>query len=63
MKRILLAALIASLCWSVSAQAGPAPWYYWESLMDGRLICANVNPGSGWRKHSGPYDNGGCRAF
>ena len=55
--------LCAALILAVTAQAAPAPWYQWQSKVTGRLMCAQVDPGDGWLRHSGPYDNAGCRTW
>jgi len=57
-----LAVIAALLLWS-AAQAAPAPWYQWQSKVTGRYLCAQVDPGEGWVRHSGPYDNAGCRRY
>jgi len=54
---LLLAALLATQSW-----AAMAPWYRWESQVDGRLVCSQWSPGEGWKRFAGPYDNAGCRA-
>jgi len=58
--RKLFAALLALLC-LCQAHAGPAPYWRWESKVDGRLICAQVSPGDGWKRFNGPYNNARCR--
>ncbi len=59
MKRLFVAS-IAAFC-LYQAQAGTAPWWRWESQVDGRLVCSQWPPGDGWKKFAGPYSNGGCR--
>jgi len=59
MKRLLVA-LLAAFC-LYQAQAGTAPWWRWESQVDGRLVCSQWSPGEGWKRFAGPYNNGGCR--
>lgn len=49
-----------ALC-SGMALAAPAPWYYWRSKVDGHRICAQVSPGSGWERDSGPYEGPLCQ--
>ncbi|HKS13298.1 MAG TPA: hypothetical protein VJS90_09720 [Pseudomonas sp.] len=60
MARRLFAALAATV-FLLQAQAGTAPWYRWESQVDGRLVCSQWSPGEGWKRFAGPYTNGGCR--
>ncbi|WP_449434279.1 hypothetical protein [Pseudomonas putida] len=43
------------------AQAGTAPWWRWESQVDGRLVCSQWSPGEGWKRFAGPYLKAGCR--
>lgn len=53
--------LLGGLLLAAQSWAGMAAWYWWESQATGRLVCAQVSPGEGWRLFSGPYNNGGCR--
>nr|WP_282361686.1 hypothetical protein [Pseudomonas sp. PS01300] len=46
---------------AVQVGADMAAWYRWESQADGRLVCSQVSPGEGWRRFSGPFNNGACR--
>ena len=43
-----------------AAQAAPAPWYYWRSMVDGTRACAQTSPGPGWERDSAAYDGPGC---
>ena len=43
------------------AHAGPAPWYYWRSTVDGARACAQASPGPGWERDSAAYDGPGCQ--
>ena len=43
------------------AQAAPAPWYYWRSLVDGQRVCAQTSPGPGWEQDSAAYEGPGCQ--
>lgn len=43
-----------------SAHAGNAPWYRWESRLDGNIVCAQVSPGDGWKRIAGPYRDAAC---
>ena len=53
-------ALLALVAWG-TAQAAPAPWYWWRSKIDGARTCAQVSPGEGWERDSGPFDGPGCQ--
>ncbi len=46
----------ATLLLSTSVSAGPAPYYKYQSKVNGYLYCSQTNPGSGWILFSGPYD-------
>ncbi|AYN17268.1 hypothetical protein I5Q41_10245 [Pseudomonas monteilii] len=59
MKRLFVAMLVA--CCLGQLQAAPAPYWRWESLVDGRLVCSQWSPGEGWRRFAGPYNNARCR--
>ena len=50
--------LAHDICW---ASAKPAAWYLWASQLDGRLICQQVSPGSGWKVQRGPYRDARCQ--
>jgi hypothetical protein len=54
---VVLALLMA--CGALPAK--PAPWYYWRSKVDGRRVCAQVSPGPGWTRDSGPYEGAMCQ--
>lgn len=58
MKRYLWLALALL---TVQSWAAMAPWYRWESQVDGRLVCSQHSPGEGWRQFAGPFNNAGCR--
>ena len=62
MKRLLLLALLPLLVAAPSLSAA-APFYQWQSLATGRFMCSATNPGDGWVRHSGPYNNAGCRVY
>jgi hypothetical protein len=59
MKRLFVGMLLA--CCLGQVQAAPAPYWRWESLVDGRLVCSQWSPGEGWRRFAGPYNNARCR--
>lgn len=35
---------------SVAASAAPAPYYRWQSIVDGTVICRQTSPGEGWQR-------------
>lgn len=39
----LLVAMLGAFC-LYQAQAGTAPWWRWESQVDGRLVCSQWSP-------------------
>ncbi|MES2817812.1 MAG: hypothetical protein V4812_02360 [Pseudomonadota bacterium] len=55
------ALLLGLVLLAASALAAPAPWYQWRSQANGVLLCAQVNPGPGWTRFAGPFDNAGCQ--
>ena len=59
MKRLMLTALLAM---ALPLSAAPAPFYQWQSLATGRYLCSAHNPGKGWVRHAGPYNNAACRS-
>lgn len=56
-----LLSLLLSLALAAPAFAAPAPFYLWQSKLDGHYSCAQVQPGEGWLRHSGPYRDAACR--
>ncbi|WHL26409.1 hypothetical protein [Pseudomonas sp. UBA6699] len=54
--------LIALLAMALPLSAAPAPFYLWQSLVTGRYLCVPHNPGKGWVRHAGPYNNAACRS-
>ncbi|QDX82661.1 hypothetical protein B9N43_16325 [Denitratisoma sp. DHT3] len=46
---------------SLSALAGPAPWYLWGSKVNGDVICAQTSPGEGWVRAGGPFRDAHCK--
>ena len=57
-----LLVLAAWLLWlALPLHAGPAPWYYWRSKVDGARVCAQTSPGPGWERDSPPYEGPGCQ--
>ncbi|MCH7298933.1 hypothetical protein OGV25_18595 [Pseudomonas sp. P1B16] len=63
MKKLWVLALVSVLGVAMAAYAAPAPFYLWQSLATGRYMCSANNPGSGWARFSGPYNNAGCRDY
>ncbi|WP_189395664.1 hypothetical protein [Pseudomonas laurentiana] len=62
LRRLLrVGVLLGVLLLAAQSWAAMASWYRWESQATGRLVCAQVSPGEGWRLFSGPYNNGACR--
>ncbi|WP_408635443.1 hypothetical protein [Pseudomonas alkylphenolica] len=61
LQRLALAVLAVLLMTQVRADA--APWYRWESQVDGRLVCAQFSPGDGWKRFAGPFNNAACRDY
>ncbi|MCB4795369.1 hypothetical protein LGR51_12755 [Pseudomonas sp. NP21570] len=57
--RIFLLAL--SLFLPIAASAAPAPYYQWQSKLDGTIICRQTSPGEGWEKLDGrPFRDLNC---
>ncbi|MCF7200730.1 hypothetical protein [Pseudomonas oligotrophica] len=42
--------LFVLLCCMQPALAGPAPYYQWQSKLDGTVICRQTSPGDGWQR-------------
>jgi hypothetical protein len=55
MSKIKIASLIGLLLIAIYAVAGPAPWYKWQSLYDGTVICSQNWPGEGWEQGAGKF--------
>ncbi|GIZ13281.1 hypothetical protein [Pseudomonas sp. NCCP-436] len=58
MRTLLLTTLLTL---SLPALAAPAPFFLWQSTIDGHLTCAQVSPGEGWIRFTGPFRDAGCR--
>ncbi|MDH1441822.1 hypothetical protein N5O88_08025 [Pseudomonas sp. GD03721] len=58
MRTLLLTALLAM---SLPSFAAPAPFFLWQSKVDGHLTCAQTSPGEGWIAFTGPFRDAGCR--
>ncbi len=59
---VAVAAAACALVWvAAAAHAGPAPWYYWRSTLDGARVCAQTSPGAAWKRDSDAYDGPGCQ--
>ncbi|MBX9849916.1 MAG: hypothetical protein K2X64_11525 [Rhodocyclaceae bacterium] len=61
MKSTHLCVLALSAFLAFPAYAGNAPWYRWESRIDGRLVCAQTLPHEGWKRLAGPFVDAACR--
>lgn len=65
MSRLHALIALAALSWgglpATPAQAAPAPWYYWRSLVDGARVCAQASPGQGWERDSAAFEGPGCQ--
>lgn len=60
--RVAVAILACVLTiWAIQAFAKPAPWYLWESRVDGHRLCHQFDPGDGWVRVSGPFKDARCR--
>lgn len=57
--RLALFSLLLVL--SVPGFAAPAPFFIWQSKLDGGLTCAQTSPGEGWLRLGGPFRDAGCR--
>lgn len=60
-QRVSRSMLVCLALCSGMALAAPAPWYYWRSKVDGHRICAQVSPGPGWERDSGPHEGPLCQ--
>ncbi|MCE9633729.1 MAG: hypothetical protein K8Q92_06050 [Methylophilales bacterium] len=63
-KTVVFVLLLGCGCYALAA---PAPWYKWESIQDGDVICAQAWPGEGWQQgagrfnsYSGPFKDAHC---
>ena len=56
-----LALLPLLLILAVPGFAAPAPFFIWQSKLDGALTCAQATPGEGWQRLGGPFRDAGCR--
>ena len=45
----------------MSAQAEPAPWYWWVSQVDGSRVCNQTSLGEGWIQEPKPFKDAHCR--
>lgn len=46
---------------STAGLAGPAPWYWWVSQLDGGRVCHQTAPGDGWVQETTPFKDVRCR--
>ncbi|WP_271408877.1 hypothetical protein [Pseudomonas sp. Q1-7] len=49
------------LTFAAPAFAAPAPFFIWQSKLDGALTCAQTSPGDGWLRLGGAFRDAGCR--
>jgi hypothetical protein len=56
----LLALLLALMLCCARLDAAPAPWWQWQSKLDGQTACSQTPLGPGWRKLRGPYKDSRC---
>lgn len=59
--RLLLISLLCLLYTTPHLYAEPADWYQWQSRLTEKIICKQTDPGAGWQKHDGPFQDAGCR--
>ena len=45
---------------AAAAAAESAPWYLWDSALDGKTQCAQFSPGKDWTKVDGSFSNSSC---
>ncbi|MGF6692620.1 hypothetical protein M2318_002692 [Metapseudomonas resinovorans] len=57
--RLALLTLLFAL--AAPSHAAPAPFFIWQSKLDGALTCAQTTPGEGWLRLGGPFRDAGCR--
>ena len=53
--------VLALLLATMSAQAEPAPWYWWVSQVDGSRVCNQTSLGEGWIQEPKPFKDAHCR--
>jgi hypothetical protein len=51
---------ILSVFTALAFAAEPAPWYLWDSALDGKTQCAQFSPGKSWTKIDGSFKNSSC---
>jgi hypothetical protein len=51
--------LVLALCCG-RLHAGPAPYWTWQSKLDGKTACSQTPLGPGWAKLRGPYKDSRC---
>lgn len=55
----ILAAMLLLAC--AQLNAGPAPWWQWQSLSDAKVTACSQTPlGPGWEKFRGPFKDSRC---
>ncbi|MDE2440350.1 MAG: hypothetical protein KGP14_04940 [Betaproteobacteria bacterium] len=46
---------------SIAALAGPSPWYWWVSKLDGSRVCRQTVLGQGWTQEPIAFKDAHCR--
>ncbi len=63
MKEMAIVLVLALSLTAVPLSAKPAPWYLWQSKLDGHYICIQASAGEGWKKVAGPYTTAQCHRY
>ena len=51
---------VLSVFTALAFSAEPAPWYLWDSALDGKTQCAQFSLGKSWTKIDGSFKNSSC---
>lgn len=60
-KKGKVAVVLAAVFLVTTAYAQGAPWYLWQSKIDGKTFCLQTSPGEGWERVGGPFKDSRCR--
>lgn len=60
LKAGLMLLMLNGFWFSAAAASAPAPWFLWQSRVDGAYLCIQTTPGEGWVKIAGPYPKAQC---
>lgn len=60
MKRRLPLLLLLLAAAAGATLAAPAPWYLYQSRLDGQKACSQTPLGEGWVQIAGPYKDAHC---